>query len=102
MLSLILSNIVIFLLKKLTCREEFEKFKEPLINSFLEKILNEDLIGIIEDKYKIELDKWLPILMKSNSKYNNIDINIMKNTFEHLDIWLNCTALLFIIEIDNM
>jgi len=75
------SNIVIFLLKKLTCREEFEKFKEPLINSFLEKILNEDLIGIIEDKYKIELDKWLPILMKSNSKYNNIDINIMKNTF---------------------
>ena len=69
------------MLKKLTCREDFEKFKDPLINAFLEKILNKDLINIVEDKYKIELDKWLPILMKSNSKYHNIDINIMKNTF---------------------
>jgi hypothetical protein len=75
------TNIIIYLLKKLTFREDFEKFKEPLVNSFLEKILNEDLINAVEDKYKIELDKWLPILMKSKSKYHNIDTNIMKNSF---------------------
>jgi hypothetical protein len=75
------TNIIIYLLKKLTCREDFEKFKEPLINSFLEKILNEDLIIAVEEKFKIELDKWLPILMKSKSKYHNIDTNIMKNSF---------------------
>ncbi len=75
------TNIVVYLLKKLTSREDFERFKEPLINSFLEKILNEDLIVAVEEKYKIELDKWLPILMKSKSKYHNIDTNIMKNSF---------------------
>ncbi len=74
------NNIIIFLLKKLTIREEFEKFKIPLINSFLEKILNEDLINAVEEKYKIELDKTLPILMKSTNKYHYIDTNIMKNS----------------------
>lgn len=74
------TNIVIYLLKKLTCKEEFDKFKEPLINSFLGK-LDEDLINIVEEKYDIELDKWLPILMKSKNKYHNIDTNVMKNSF---------------------
>jgi hypothetical protein len=75
------TDIIIYLLKKLTTRDDFEKFKEPLINSFLDKISNENLINDIEEKFKINLDKTLPILCKTKSKYNNIDTNIMKNSF---------------------
>jgi hypothetical protein len=75
------NNIIIHLLKKLNSKEEFEKFKQPLIDHFLEKIKNDDLILNIEEEFSIELDKYLPILMKSKSKFNKIDINIMKNSF---------------------
>ena len=75
------TDIIIYLLKKLTTSDDFEKFKEPLINSFLDKISNENLINDIEEKFKITLDKSLPILFKTKSKYNNIDTNVMKNLF---------------------
>ena len=75
------NNIIIYLLKKLICKDEFEQFKQPLIDAFLEKILNKDIIQVIEEKFNIELDKWLPILRKSKSKYHYIDTCIIKNSF---------------------
>ena len=75
------NNIIIYLLRKLICKDDYEKFKQPLIDSFLEKILNEDLKEAIEKTFNIELDKYLPILKKSNCKFHNIDTTIMKNSF---------------------
>jgi hypothetical protein len=74
------NNIIIYLLKKLIYREEYEKFKQPLIDAFLEKILNEEVKSIVEKKFKIELDTYLPILQKSKSKSDIIDKSIIKKT----------------------
>lgn len=74
------NNIIIYLLKKLIYREEYEKFKQPLIDAFLEKMLNEDVKTTVEKKFKIELDTYLPILQKSKSKLDVIDKTIIKKT----------------------
>ena len=75
------NNIIVHLLKKINSKEEFEEFKQPLIDHFLEKIKDEDLIINVEEEFNIELDKYLPILMKSKKKDAKIDINVMKNSF---------------------
>ena len=52
------------------------KFFTPLLSN-----KNIPINGNIEKKFNIELDHNLPILIKSKGKYNNIEFNIMKNTF---------------------
>ena len=74
-------NIIIYLVNKLSMREDLQKFKDPLISIFVEKTFNPELIEAVEEKFNVKLDKNLPILMKSQSKYDNIEYNIMKNTF---------------------
>jgi hypothetical protein len=75
------NNIIIYLVNKLSMREDFQHFKEPLITALLEKAMTPDIIDAVENKFNIKLDKRLPILIKSQSKYHNIELNIMKNTF---------------------
>lgn len=75
------NNIIIYLVNKLSMREDFQNFKEPLITALTEKALNTDIIQAIEEKFNVKLDKHLPILIKSDNKYHNIELNIMKNTF---------------------
>jgi hypothetical protein len=75
------NSIIIYLVNKLSMREEFQNFKEPLITALTKKALNPDIIQAIEEKFNVKLDKNLPILIKSDNKYHNIELNIMKNTF---------------------
>lgn len=75
------NNIIIYLINKLSMREDFQKFKEPLITALLEKIMTPTIINAVENEFNVKLDKRLPILIKSNNKYHNIELNIMKNTF---------------------
>ena len=68
------------LVNKLSMKEDFQNFKEPLITALLEKALNPAIIHDVEEKFNVKLDKHLPILIKSDNKYHNIELNIMKNT----------------------
>ena len=59
---------------------ELRNFKEKI--ELLEKIQNNpDIIEDIEEKFNITFDKYLPILIKSENKFHNIELNIMKKTF---------------------
>jgi hypothetical protein len=75
------NNIIIYLVDKLSMREEFQNFKKSLISALVDKITNSEIIEVVEEKFNVKLDKNLPILMKSKNKYHNIEYNIMKNTF---------------------
>jgi hypothetical protein len=75
------NSIIIYLVNKLSMREDFQNFKEPLITALTKKALNPDIIQAIEEKFNVKIDKNLPILIKSDNKYHNIELNIMKNTF---------------------
>ena len=75
------NSVILYLVNKLVYKETFQEFKTSLITSLVEKNLNHKIIDAIEKKFNIELDHNLPILIKSKGKYNNIEFNIMKNTF---------------------
>ena len=75
-------SIIIYLVNKLSKQEDCQKFKESIITVLLEKIQNNpDIIEDIEEKFNITFDKYLPILIKSENKFHNIELNIMKKTF---------------------
>ncbi len=55
-----------------------ENIIKPMFEVLLSK-LNKDTIGKIESKHKISVNKVIPFLMKSSSKYDQIDKNILLN-----------------------
>ena len=75
------TDVIIYLLNKLIYKQEYEKFKQPLIDAFLDKISNNDIITKVNKKFKITLNNNLPILYKTNYDNDEIDINYIKNTF---------------------